>query len=248
MVLFVLVSLAGGWLLTGDFSAGLYLGGGVFISWALSREIDPAHDYSAFIAAALSLFMFPNAETLNFLPLVWLLLLLRAINGITGKELTWFDSLSLFTFTVFLSFNNGNSIYLLLFALAMLFIRQTGEENKAVSLAFAVSSVLFILQSLFMNSLFLNGFGDLDTLDILVIVSAILSPIVFWFLAQTEAEDDKGNKAAPSKIFASQLLYSLSVLLLAFFSELTFANQIIYFSVLLGISFNLIGVKLFQNR
>lgn len=248
IILFVLITTAVGWLSTGQILSGIYLGGGVFMTWALCRELDPAHDYSAFIAAALSLFIIIDSESIQFLNLFWLLLMLRAVNGIIGKELTLFDLFSILGFTVFQSLNNENSIYLLIFVLGMVCIRQTREKTKTVSLAGALGLVLFILQSFFMNSLTFNNIEDFNILNILVIISSALSPIVFWFLSHIDTEDDKGNIAARSKIFASQLLYSVSILLFVFFSDITFANQVIYLSVIIGVFLYFFGMKIFRHK
>ncbi|WP_179203960.1 hypothetical protein [Marinilactibacillus psychrotolerans] len=51
IVFFTLVASALGWLFTEDFFSGLSTGGGVFLTWAVTREIDPAHQSSAIIAA-----------------------------------------------------------------------------------------------------------------------------------------------------------------------------------------------------
>jgi len=138
-----------GWLLSGEILTGINLGIGVFLTWALARELDPAHDYSAFIAAGLSLFMLFHFETVQVLVGLWLLLLMRAVNGITGKELTLFDIFSVLGLTVFLSLNNNNNIYLLIFVLAMLLIRRTGEKTNAVTIAGALGVIFFISQNFF---------------------------------------------------------------------------------------------------
>lgn len=51
--------------------------------------------------------------------LAWILALLRAVNGITGKMLTLVDILGVFALTVFLSFFNENSLYLIVLGLAL---------------------------------------------------------------------------------------------------------------------------------
>ena len=55
VVLLTLAASAVGWLVTGAFLSGLSIGVGVFLTWALAREIDPKHDYSALLAAGFSL-------------------------------------------------------------------------------------------------------------------------------------------------------------------------------------------------
>jgi len=243
IVLSVFVVTGFGWLLSGEILTGINLGIGVFLTWALARELDPVHEYSAFLAAALSLFMLLHYETVQILVGLWLLLLMRAVNGITGKELTLFDIFSVLGLTVFLSLNNNNNIYLLIFVLAMLLIRRTGEKIKAVTIAGALGVILFISQNFFMNPLTLNGIDYLNPLTLLLILASSLSPIIFYYLSHTEIEDDKGNKANSSKISAGQLLYSIAILLFVFFGEMSFNDQIIYLAATLGVIFYFIGIK-----
>jgi len=248
IVLCVLIVIVIGGLVTGEVLSGIYQGGGVFLTWALSRELDPAHDYSAFIAAALSLFMLLYFEAIHFLIILWLLLLMRAVNGITGKQLTLFDIFAVVGFTVYLSLTNENSIYLLIFTLAMAFIKRTREKTKMVWAAVALGFILFVVQSFFMNPLSFNRIDYLTPLILLVIVSSIFSPIIFLFLSQVETEDDNGNKADRSQVFASQLLYSVAVLLFVFFGDLTFNEQIIYSSAIIGVTLHLIGTTFIENK
>jgi len=248
IVLFVLIVAALGWLVTGEILSGISLGVGSFLSWALSRELDPAHDYSAFIAATLSLSMLFNFETIQFSIGLWLLLLMRAVSGITGKELTLFDGFTLLVFTVYLSLNNENSIYLLIFVLAITFIVRTGEKTKKIAMIGALGFTLFIAHNFLMNPLSFNRIDDLNVLNLFVIVSSGLSPIVFWFLSRIKTEDDQGNKAVQSKVFASQLLYSITILLLVFFGDMTFNDQIIYLSAMIGVTLYFIGDHLIKTQ
>jgi len=248
IVLFSLIVATLGWLVTGEFLSGISLGVGVFLTWALSRELDPAHDYSAFIAAALSLSRLFDFESVQLLVGLWLLLLMRAVSGITGKELTLFDVFTLLAFTVYLSLSKENSIYLLVFVLATVFIIRTSEKTKEVAAAGALGFIFFIGQSFVMNALSVNSTDDFNLLTLLVIVSAGLSLIVFWFLSRIKTEDDQGNRAVQSKVFASQLLYSATMLLFVFFGDMTFNDQIIYLSTVIGVALYFIGVQRIETK
>lgn len=248
IVLFSFIVTALGRFATGEVLSGIYLGGGVFLTWALSRELDPAHDYSAFIAAALSLSMLFDFETTQLFIVLWLLLLMRAMSGITGKELTLFDVVTLLIFTVFLSLNNENGIYLLIFVLAMAFILRAGETIKAIATAGALGFVFFIFQSFLMNPLSFNRTDYFNVSTLLMIMLSGLYLIVFWFLSRIQTEDDKGNTAVRSKVFANQLLYSVAVLLLFFFGDMTFNDQIIYLSAITGVTFHFIAVKFIETK
>ncbi|MFL2101186.1 hypothetical protein [Desemzia sp. FAM 23991] len=243
IVLAALVVVAAGWLMFGEFSLGISLGGGFFLTWVFSRELDPAHDYSAYLAAVLSLSMLVDFESIGFLNALWLVLHMRAVNGITGKSLTLFDVLALLGLTVFLSLNDENSIYLLLFVLAMIFIRQTRAKTKMPAIAGFLALILFTIQSTLMDALSLNQIDYSNLFNLLMIVVPCLSLIPFWFLSRIKSEDDKGNRVARSKVFASQLLYIVAVLLFFFFSDISFSDQMIYLSANIGVVLHFLILK-----
>lgn len=68
-------------------------------------------------------------ETVQFFIALWLLLLMRAVNGTSGKKLILFDVFTLLGTTVYLALSHQNSIYLLVLVLAALLIRQTCNER-----------------------------------------------------------------------------------------------------------------------
>lgn len=243
IVLASLIVVAAGWLLSGEFLSGISLGGGFFLTWVFSRELDPAHDYSAYLAAVLSLSMLVDFESIGFLNALWLVLHMRAVNGITGKSLTLFDVLALLGLSVFLSFNYQNSIYLLLFVFAMILIRQTRAKTKVASIAALFALLLFIVQNTLMGALSLTQIDYSNLFNLLMIVVPCLSLIPLWFLSRIKTEDDKGNRVEKAKVFASQLLYTVAVLLLFFFSDMTFSDQMIYLSAIVGVVLHFIIIK-----
>ena len=154
-----------GWILSGEVFSGLYTGGGIFLTWALSRELDPKHDYSAFIAAGFSILNVFYFEDIQLLVIFWLLLLMRIVNGITGKELTCFDISSVLGLTIYISLNSKNSVYLLIFIIAMAFIIK--EKRIEALIASVISFLLFIAESYFMRYLSLSNIDFSDFISIL---------------------------------------------------------------------------------
>ncbi|OJF94643.1 hypothetical protein [Alkalibacterium sp. 20] len=244
IALLAALAAAFGWALIGEISAGLYIGIGVFLTWALSRELDSKHQYSAFIAAAFSLLNLLHYENVQLIIIFWILLLMRMVNGITGKELTVFDIYSVLGFTVYLSFNDENSVYLLIFLLAMTFITKTREKAKVVLIASGIGLAFFIVESFFMNYLSFNNIDYLDPITLFVIATLCLSFMLFWFLSKVETTDDRGKRVNRSRLLASQMLYSATVLLLFFFGDMSLNNLIIYISAILGVAIYFIGFTL----
>lgn len=243
-----LVVAAIGWSLTGKISSGIYIGIGVFLTWAVSRELDPKHEYSAFLSAAFSLLNLFYYETIQLLVIVWLLLLMRIINGITGEELTNFDIFSVLGLTIYLSITNGNSIYIMIYVLAMAFTMKVREKTKVALIAGGIGLVIFIVESFFMSYLIVNQIDYFNPLSIGTLAMVFLSVVLFWFLSKDKTKDDRGQTIKRVKLLAGQILYSAAILLLFLFSELSLNNLIIYLAVLVGITIYFIGVKILNRE
>ena len=243
-----LLVVATGWILTGKFLDGVYIGLGVFLTWALSRELDPKQDNSAFLAVAFSLLNLFYYENSQLSVVFWILLLMRIVNGMTGKELTDIDIFSVLGLTLYLSFNAENSIYLLVFIIAMALIIKAKEKKKSVWIASGISLMFFIGESFFMNYLSFTHINVLNPLGLVALIVVCLSFLFFWFLPKDEVEDDKGTNAEIERIAASQLLYSVAVLLLFLFDDLTMNNLVIYLSVILGVTCYFIGFKCLAKK
>ncbi|MEG0267194.1 MAG: hypothetical protein RR439_01635 [Carnobacterium sp.] len=238
-----LLVVATGWVLTGKLLDGVYIGVGVFLTWALSRELDPKQEYSAFLAVAFSLLNLFYYENIQLLVIFWILLLMRIVNGMTGKELTIVDIFLVLGLTIYLSLNTENSIYLLVFILAMALIIKASEKKKAVVIASGISLGFFIGESFFMHYLSLNNRNVLNPISLVAIMIVCLSFIFFWFLPKDKVEDDRGNNAEIARIAAGQLLFSAAVILLFFFDDVSMNNLVIYLSVILGVTCYFVGFK-----
>lgn len=80
---------------------GIATGVAVFLSWALAREIDPAHDWSAFVPLPITLITALILGPPALLTLFFLLLSSRIINQTTGGQATTFDSILLIILAIF---------------------------------------------------------------------------------------------------------------------------------------------------
>ncbi|MCJ7682426.1 MAG: hypothetical protein MUP70_16985 [Candidatus Aminicenantes bacterium] len=84
------------------FAWGVGAGLSVFLAWALSRELDPDHDIAAFFGSGLALAGVLVWGPPGFLPVFWMLLMLRVINRTTGLPASLMDSLVLIALSVWL--------------------------------------------------------------------------------------------------------------------------------------------------
>lgn len=191
---------------------------------------------------------FLSPDTIQAILIFWLLLLLRMVNGITGKKLTLLDVLSTLGFTIFLSFTQENSLYLLLFILATISLRVIGKQSKTVLLSGSLASLLFIGQTVFLNPPASVTLNELDYVTGSLLVLTILSVPLFWRLSKMKIMDDKGQAADSSRIFSSQLIYSTTVILFTLSGSLTINDQLIYLAVVSGLIFYHLRVTLFTSN
>ena len=75
-------------------SAGLLYGAIAFAGWVISREIDPDHDLSAFVAVALALIasLIIKPTSLDILPLALIIFITRMTSRVVGPRATFIDS------------------------------------------------------------------------------------------------------------------------------------------------------------
>jgi len=146
--------------------------------------------------------------------------------------------------TIYLSFSYENSIYYVIFLLAIILLSRGRKLTRTVVVINAIASVLFLVQSFFLDHLSFSTVSDTDTLTLALLVLLGLSFILFWFLSKEKAMDDRGHRVNRSRLLAGQILYSASILLLIFFDHVSPNNLIIYASVILAILLYYIGSKL----
>jgi hypothetical protein len=72
-------------------AAGFYTGAAIFMAWVLARDLDPDHDYSAFVAAAVAFVFSPVPVAI--LPVAALIVLNRIVTRVVGPPARLLDSL-----------------------------------------------------------------------------------------------------------------------------------------------------------
>ena len=77
------------------FIGGLTLAASVFLAWAIARELDPDHDLSAFVAAALSVIPHTALGRPDIAALLLVLLALRIVNRTVGPAATPLDTIGI---------------------------------------------------------------------------------------------------------------------------------------------------------
>lgn len=222
----------------GDFITGLKIGGTIFLTWAMSRELDPKREYAAFVSlffAAYSFFLyFEVALDISLMEIFFFMLILRLISTTCGKEPTGFDAGTVFAIASYLSYNLNTPICLLL-SLIGIFISGVFKKSKkmhVVLIGLALGSVGYLLYRLFTQAQFKTPLFSFSSLAVLLALYSLHT--FFDFKKEKKIYDDANNTIAPIKILKSQWFFVVSILVLVLLSNLAVGNFILYVSSLGG--------------
>lgn len=160
--------------------------------------------------------------------------------------MTLIDLLSTFAFTAYLSITRDNSIYILLFVLAMISLVTIGERSKPVLFVGGIAFILFAGQTVFMDSLNFLPLNQIDFLAGSLLALTLFSALLFRQLSQSVIKDDKGETVNSTRIFYGQLLYCAAIISLTLSGALTFNDQLIYLAVVSGILIHAVQINLYK--
>jgi hypothetical protein len=157
---------------------GIGLGLGVFLAWAICRELDPDHDLSAFVAAGLTLVGVFLWGTPSIIGLLWLMLCVRIINRTVGLPATILDSLGVLGLGTWLSIQEYWG-YGVITSLAFLLDALLPKPNKR---QFLFTGVMLIVSAL---SAFLSAGGvslqglSLSSGAVALGITVVFLPVIF---------------------------------------------------------------------
>lgn len=240
-----------GWFFSNNLTTALYTGGVVFITWALSREVDPPHPpYAAFIALGISLinlFYINTIDTTHLLILFWLILILRMVSGIIGKELTLIDMTVVFALTTYLAINYDTISFLVILLLASGYLFKIGVQTRLMLPTSILVMVIVLIQALFMNGMTFDFSLLQEPLSLFLVASAAVSIFMFRSIAKRPCEDDQGKFANLSHIFAAQILYSITIVLMVFSIDLSIHDHIIHLAILYGSALHFTALRVIEK-
>ena len=194
---------------------GVSFGITFFISWAISREIDPDNHISAFIGLIpLFIILFFWPET-NIAILFWLLISLRIINRTTGLPARIFDSTMLCAISFLLSYFYSpifGFLAAIVFLADLKLINGQRFQLFFASLSVVLSSILIIINNQFFA---LSTFSMIQLLGILAITIGFL--FIPYFTKTVKSKGDQNDEPLSlSRIRAVQIFALISVLLVSF--------------------------------
>lgn len=220
---------------TRNIKTSLYIGLGTFLAWALAREVDPKHEYSAFIGTAISLVNIFYYESIDLLVLLLILLVLRLLNGISGKEITLLDLIVVLGLSTFVSLSKNNSIYMVPLISALITLSGLKEKPKIFYIFLLLSSAVFLFESFYLNYFSLELVDLSNRWNIFIIAGLLLFTIWINFIKVENSLDDRGKPVEEKRIRAAQMLYGSIVLLFFLFSYVSINNLIIHLGLMLGV-------------
>lgn len=197
---------------------GIGAGFSVFLTWALARELDPAHDLSAFVGAGLATAALPFFGLPTLMPVFWLLVVLRVVNRTVGPPARPVDTLAVLCLGGWLTWQ-GHWIAGLVTALALLLdglLTDPLRYHLVLSgLAFAGTVVL---------SVFRGEIAMASDPTMPVIASSVVMAGLFLAAVGTSREvcavgDATGEPLDGRRVQASQLLALLTALLYAWWDS-----------------------------
>lgn len=224
-----------GYFITKEVTSALYLGVGTFLAWTLAREVDPKHEYSAFLCTALSLINLFYYEKINLLVLVWMILLLRMVSEISGKDVSPLDIFLVLALSLYLSIYNKSSVYLVPFIIAIAYRVKIKGKSKVALVALIVTTSIFLIQNSYFRYINRQDINFSEKINIFIMVVTFGYLVLVDFIKKEGTFDDEGKVVNERKIRSTQLLYGNIIILLFLFAGISLNNLIIYFSVIIGV-------------
>jgi len=193
---------------------GAGTGASVFLAWAICRELDPDHDFSAFISAGMalagSLIFFPP----SYLVLFWILLSVRMINRTTGLAAGTGDSMVLIILGGLAVFTRQNWIIGLATGVYFLLDAILPEGRK---IQFLFAAVQFIIVAIAGYILDPAGFDPWlsDFLLVIIIAAVLLAlPFIYSYKDVVSTGDHTGTRLSPARLMTGQISVIILLLLL----------------------------------
>lgn len=234
ILMIALASTLLGMVRTGDFFTGFKIGGTIFLTWALGREVEPKREYAAFLGVAIAfLYSFTtDVFMVSLLELVFMMLLLRLINRTCGSSPTLLDNAVILGLAAYLYYTERNLVFFFLYVIGFLLSQLSKENQRANLLLIAgagfVTGILFYLMKDFFA--FLSPILSPWLLISLTLLHAVTS----YLDSERTVVDDKGQLINSVRIARAQLFFALAVIIFAFLSNVLFGNMVVYVSTMAG--------------
>jgi hypothetical protein len=196
---------------------GIGAGLAVFLAWALGRELDPDHDLSAFVGAALWLAAMLFSDTPSLMVILWLLLVLRLVNRTVGLPAKPLDSLGVLGLGAWLTWQ-GYWMVGLVTAIAFLLDGLLSPPLRTQLFLSGLAFVATVALSIFHGNIAKEGGPTMP-----VVIASVAMAGLFLLVIATSREiqavgDVTGEPLKPKRVQAAQVLALLTALLFAWWA------------------------------
>lgn len=221
------------YILTREFSIAWKTGASVFLTWALTREIDPKREYAAFVSSFFVLSSLLVNFQVDLMVIFFLLLTLRLVNKVVGDNNTIFDMFTLLGFAGFLSFNKETSAYILILLLSLFLNSKTTKDKKINTVFFILTTLVLFVELFLIGGFRISGFMGKGIL-ITGFVSIFLF-LIFILLDNDKATlNDNGLLVESQTILKAQILFALGLGIMLIYTSIPIGNLIVYLSSIWG--------------
>lgn len=193
---------------------GINAGLAVFLAWALGREVDPEHEFSAFVGSGLALAGLLLFGAPGLLALFWFLLVLRLVNRTTGLPAKILDSLAVLGLGLWLAWQES-WVYGLTTALAFLLDSRL-HPPLVRHMVFAGATLLGTLGMAIARDMPSNGAWQDPALVWVVVVASLLFVLIIPASRQIKARCDvTDQRVQPARVQSAQILALVTAIAIA---------------------------------
>jgi hypothetical protein len=190
---------------------GLGAGLAVFFAWALSRELDPDYDLSAFVGAGLMLASLLLFDLPHLLVLFWLFAAARLVNRTTGRSAKALDSVGLLGLSSWLVWQGqwvAGAMTVVAFALDAWLAPPLRRHGIFAALALAATVVL----SIFHGDLRMENGPSLPVIVAVVVMGGLFVAIIVTYRSVRSVGDTDGQRLNARRVQAAQLVALVTAL------------------------------------
>jgi hypothetical protein len=211
--------LAGGGLLD-SFVWSVEAAGGVFLAWALSRELDPDNEMSAFVSASLWILSLALINAPGLLALLWFLWTLRILNRTSGVAAKPLDSVLFLTLGSWLAFQTSG-IYIVMTAVVFVLDGLLEPANRRQYIFAGLSALPGLALFLALDALFAAFQFSRGVIVPLVVVAILFASVIASYRRVEVRDDYTGEPLDPTRVRAAQVIALITALLVGLLKGLS---------------------------
>ena len=210
--------------------------GGVFLAWALSRELDPDNEMSAFVSAGLWILSLAVINAPRLLALLWFLWSLRIVNRTSGLAAKPLDSVLFLTLGSWLAFQTSG-IYIVMTAVVFVLDGLLEPANRRQYIFAGLSALPGLALFLALDALFAAFQFSRGVIVPLVVIAILFASVIASYRRVEVRGDYTGEPLDPTRVRAAQLIALITALLVGLLRGISgVASLLPLWSAFLGVA------------